>query len=137
MMPGWLRLLNGFLREPEYVDTSGLPPGLAEAVSTRNEGLVPELYDLRQTHTTIVMFEGIAAKLRSHYDHVHSYLWFSEQNIRNDVVLMTVASEVAIERHTGGVANYLFADGHVEAISADQIAQWCDEEFNFALPQQF
>ena len=129
--------MNGFLREPEYVDTSGLPPGLAEAVSTRNEGLVPDLNDLRETHSTIIMFEGIAVKLRSHYDHVHSYLWFSEQNIRNNVVLLTVASEVAIDRHTGGVANYLYADGHVAPISAEQIAQWCADGFDFARPRQF
>jgi len=34
------------------------------------------------------------------------------------------------------VANYLYADGHVEAISSAQIAEWCDDGVNFAVPPQ-
>jgi prepilin-type processing-associated H-X9-DG protein len=45
-----------------------------------------------------------------------------------------VKDEVAVDRHQGGVANYLYADGHVEMISAEQIAEWCDAAFNFAMP---
>jgi prepilin-type processing-associated H-X9-DG protein len=41
---------------------------------------------------------------------------------------------VAVDRHAGGVANYLYADGHVIAIPADQVAQWVDEGLNFARP---
>ena len=44
--------------------------------------------------------------------------------------------EVAVDRHHGGVANYLFADGHVEPIAAQQIAEWCDAGVNFAIPPQ-
>jgi prepilin-type processing-associated H-X9-DG protein len=36
--------------------------------------------------------------------------------------------------HTSGNANYLFADGHVEAIQAAQIKEWADSNVNFALP---
>ena len=54
----------------------------------------------------------------------------------NHAVWDEVQKEVAVTRHHGGVANYLYADAHVEAISADQIAEWCDASFNFAIPPQ-
>ena len=128
--------MNGYLREPEYLDVSGLPPALAKQVLSKSEGLVPDLYDLRQTHTTIVMFEGIAARLRIDYDHVHSYSWFNQTNIDNDRVEEVVKTEVAIDRHSGTSANYLYADGHVASIPAETIRKWCDEGFNFAIPVQ-
>jgi prepilin-type processing-associated H-X9-DG protein len=126
--------MNGYLREKEDLDTAGLPPALAAAVRARNEGLVPKLKHLAETHSTIVMFEGEAARLSVHHDHVHSYLWFSEENVRNDLVVGAVKSEVAIDRHTGEVANYLYADGHVAVIGAEQIVEWCQKGHNFALP---
>nr|WP_315851224.1 hypothetical protein [Adhaeretor mobilis] len=129
--------MNGYLREAENLDTSGLPPALAAEVQSRSEGLVADLYDLRVTHATIMMFEGNAARLRIDYDHVHSYRWFSEENLTNDLVTQAVQDEVTIERHTGGVANYLYADGHVTAIASSQILDWCNEGFNFALPPQY
>ena len=128
--------MNGYLREAEFLDTSHLPPAMAEEIRSRSEGLVPDLYDLRQTHTTIVMFEGIASKLDFDYDHVHSYSWFSESNLDNDRVARVVSAEVAIDRHTGEVANYLYADGHVDVIAAATILEWCEEGFNFAIPKQ-
>jgi prepilin-type processing-associated H-X9-DG protein len=47
-----------------------------------------------------------------------------------------VKKEVAVDRHQGTTANYLYADGHVTAIAAEQIGQWCDEGQNFAKPPQ-
>jgi prepilin-type processing-associated H-X9-DG protein len=41
---------------------------------------------------------------------------------------------VAVDRHAGDVANYLYADGHVSAIAASQIAEWVEGKFNFARP---
>ena len=128
--------MNGYLREAEYVDTAGLPAALAAEVSSRNDGLISDLYDLRQTHNTIVMFEGLAARLTVNYDHVHSYMWFTEQNIKDKLVLEAVQKEIIIDRHTGGAANYLYADGHVDTISAGQIIEWCEAGFNFARPPQ-
>lgn len=133
--------MNGYLREAHNLDLSGLPPPLVQAILASSDGLVDELYDLRETHSTIVLFEGIAARLSVHYDHVHSYAWFSEQNLDNRgsphfAVLNAVKSEVAIDRHQGSAANYLYADGHVTPIAADRIAQWCSEGFDFAKPRQ-
>lgn len=128
--------MNGYLRKPEQLDVSGLPPGLAREVLASTDGLVHEMYDLQQTHNTIVLFEGRAARLSMQYDHVHSYLWFSTYNIAHKLVHTAVSNEVAIDRHVGGVANYLYADGHVASIDSGQIIDWCNEGFDFAKPLQ-
>lgn len=132
--------LNGYLREPDDVDTTGMPPVLAAAIRKSNEDLISDFYDLRETHATLLLFEGIATKLALHYDHVHSYSWFSDVNLANRgaphfAVFEQVESEVAVDRHGGRVANYLYADGHVVAIAEQQIAEWCAEGVNFALPR--
>ncbi len=131
--------MNGYLREADDIDTTGLPPAVIAQVKSNEVGLVDKLYDLKSTHDTIVMFEGIATQLRLHYDHAHSYEWFTEQNLANNeppvlAVLKAVTKEVAIERHGGNQANYLYADGHVAPIPAEQIAEWCEGGFNFAQP---
>ncbi|MAT71896.1 MAG: hypothetical protein CMJ58_20525 [Planctomycetaceae bacterium] len=131
--------MNGYLREPDRIDTTGLPPNVVAAMQAQGDGMVAELWDLVQTHTTIMMFEGDAAQLGTNYDHVHSYLWFSEQNMaKRDApdyaILKDVAAEVAIGRHPGPVANYLYGDGHVDVIAASDIEQWCIEGTNFAKP---
>jgi prepilin-type processing-associated H-X9-DG protein len=46
-------------------------------------------------------------------------------------------TEVQINRH-GGSANYLYADGHVDLIGEDKIAEWINTgtvQTNFARPQ--
>jgi prepilin-type N-terminal cleavage/methylation domain-containing protein/prepilin-type processing-associated H-X9-DG protein len=131
--------MNGYLRKADLVDTSGMPPILVQEIKASNKDLVDELYDLRESHSTILMFEGRASRLIVHYDHVHSYSWFTATNLvhrgpPNFAVLKAVEEEVAIDRHPGGTANYLYADGHVDSISSEQIATWCSEGFNFALP---
>ena len=132
--------MNGYLREPSQIDAASLPPALAQQIQADADGLINELYDLASTHTTIVLFEGVAARLGVNYDHVHSYAWFSEEKLAlrgapSFEVLRAVQSEVAIGRHQGDVANYLYADGHVTAITAGQIAQWCEEGYDFAKPR--
>jgi prepilin-type processing-associated H-X9-DG protein/prepilin-type N-terminal cleavage/methylation domain-containing protein len=133
--------MNGYLRRAEAVDTNGLPAPVVAQILASTDGLVDELYDLRKTHATILLFEGIALQLRVHYDHVHSYAWFTEQNMVNrgpphSAVFKAVQREVAVDRHLGDSANYLFADGHVAVIASQQIASWCSEGFNFARPPQ-
>jgi prepilin-type processing-associated H-X9-DG protein len=99
------------------------------------------LYKLPQTHATIVLFEGVADALNLHVDHVESFKWFSDANLEHNAVperavWREVHSQVAVDRHHGTAANYLYADGHVESITADQIAEWCDQGFNFAKPPE-
>ncbi len=132
--------LNGYLRPPELVP-GGLPAPVAAAMEKENEGLVDSFDKLLQTHATIVMFEVLADAANLYIDHVHSYEWFSADNLQNNgpagrAVWTDVNREVAVDRHHGTTANYLYADGHVAAIAAEQIGQWCDEGTNFAIPPQ-
>ena len=114
--------LNGYLREPEEVPPS-LPPPVAEAFVRQQDGLVGNLFDLLETHRTMVLLEGQAMQLGVNFDHVHSYAWFSEQNRRNNeserAIYRAVQAEVAVDRHAEG-ANYLYADGHVGFVN-DQV----------------
>ena len=99
---------------------------------------IHNMYDLPATHKTIVAFE---AGTDVHLDHAESHEWFSEENLsRNEppgrAVWNRVRTEIAVDRHQGTVANYLYADGHVSAVAAEQIERWCDEGVNFALPAE-
>lgn len=131
--------LNGYLRDADPTNTAGLPPILAAAITAANKDLANKLDKVQQTHSSIVLFEGIASKLAVHYDHVHCYSWFSDVNLAlkgapNYAVYKDVSDEVAIDRHPGKSANYLYADGHVDSISSEQIFTWCAEGYNFAIP---
>lgn len=96
-------------------------------------GAAKKLRQVKSTSKTLAMFEGTE---NVHLDHIHSYDWFSENNINNGRVFDAVASEVAVDRHHRSTANYLYLDGHIESISSEQIAAWCRKPFNFAKPQE-
>jgi prepilin-type N-terminal cleavage/methylation domain-containing protein/prepilin-type processing-associated H-X9-DG protein len=133
--------MNGYLREANNVRPDNIPPVLWNAIKAADKDLADTMNDLLETHTTIVMFEGVASKLVQDYDHVHCYSWFSEANLANRgaphfLVFNAVKIEVTVDRHPGKTANYLYADGHVDSISEEQIAAWCSEGYNFALPRK-
>jgi prepilin-type N-terminal cleavage/methylation domain-containing protein/prepilin-type processing-associated H-X9-DG protein len=123
--------------ESSYVFNSYLTipsdPDPAKDESIRN------LYDLPETQRTIMLFEATEVA-RFTFDHVDAHYWFGEENLKynaeRQAVWKNVERDVAVTRHLGEVANYLYADGHVGVIAASQIAEWCAEEFNFARPPQ-
>jgi prepilin-type N-terminal cleavage/methylation domain-containing protein/prepilin-type processing-associated H-X9-DG protein len=132
--------MNGYLREPEPIP-AGAPAAVANLIARRNEGLVDSFDKLPATHATIVLFEAVTSALNASVDHVEAFSWFSSANLQHNgpaeaAVWNAVRAEVAVDRHSASVANYLYADGHVAAIPADQIAQWCAEGANFAAPPQ-
>ncbi len=147
--PGMLRAdtsyaMNGYLRYPDRI-AAGAPPAIAKAIRQRQEGMVGSLYDLAATHQTLMMLESIAADgaagVFARADHTHSEMWFVDAELldegeRREQVYGAVTEEVAVDRHPGRVANYLYADAHVEVISSETIAAWCAENFNFAKPPQ-
>lgn len=133
--------MNGYLRSADSVKLSGLPPSVAAAIKAADKELADTMSDLLETHSTILLFEGDAFQLSRHYDHVHCYSWFSAANLANRgaphfAVYKEVEKEVTLDRHPGSTANYLYADGHVDSISSEQIATWCSEGFNFAAPRK-
>ena len=124
--PGTSYAFNGYLTKPpppkttlggDFVDS---PPGYAENFN-----------NIAETHRTIMLFEANQLYLSGTFDHVDSQYWFRETNVldkdNKGLVWLEVQSQVAVTRHQGDVANYLYADGHVEAISAEDIAAWCKE----------
>jgi prepilin-type processing-associated H-X9-DG protein len=117
--------LNGYLRKPTQTEELVYPETVPDFVSV--------LYDLPQTHDTLVMFEAGGA-VNVQFDHIHSPEWFTDAFPTAEKRWEQIEREVAVDRHTGDVANYLYADGHVRAIPASQISQWAAEGHNFARP---
>jgi len=133
--------LNGYLSRKDKPPV-GAPPPVIAAHNAEQYGKVDNFDRLQETHKTLLTVEASEFSLAVHYDHVHSYEWFSEENLAANgpgqrEVWKTVTAELVVDRHQGNTANYLYADGHVEAISAVQIGKWCDEGFNFAIPPEF
>ena len=140
--------MNGYLRDrsPKPV---GAPPPVITAWAAENEGVVDSFGKLLSTHDTILVIEATTYAVVNNYDHAHTYNWFSRANLANNAppqraVWRAVAGdpaegvpcELAVGRHQGSVANYLYADGSVRAIAAEQVAEWCDAGFNFVIPPQ-
>ncbi len=68
-------------------------------------------------------------------DHVHSFNWFTTSNINAGLVFTAIGNEIAVDRH-GEATHLLYADGHVQLVSSQQIERWASEPFNFAKPPQ-
>lgn len=138
--------MNGYLRN-RSPKPAGAPPPVLAAWAADNDGVVNNFNKLLSTHETILVIEATTYAVVNNYDHAHTYEWFSPANLANNTpsqraVWKAVAGnaaegvlgELAVDRHQGSVANYLYADGSVRVITADQIAQWCDDGFNFVIP---
>jgi prepilin-type N-terminal cleavage/methylation domain-containing protein/prepilin-type processing-associated H-X9-DG protein len=90
-------------------------------------------FELSEIPDLVAMQTGNPADMDTYEDHVHSFDWFQNSLIKKGQVYSTISNEVAVERHSG-TAHYLYADGHVELISSQQIQEWATQPFNFALP---
>ena len=60
--------------------------------------------------------------------------WFKPPIVNTGKTIEHVRDFIAIDRHWGSTANYLFLDGHVAAIPATAIEGWAQEGHNFLLP---
>jgi len=104
---------------------------------------ITNLYDMKETSKTLVAFE---AADDVHLEHTHAHHWFSSYNTRRNGpdsrnVYHAIAGEVAVDRHIGETANYLYADAHVETTAAETILEWTitPDEYdphNFVRPPQ-
>lgn len=122
-------VMNGYLRRATATEREVYPEIVDDFVS--------DLYDLPETSNTIVMFEAAdTGAVEYQFDHVEAYNWFAEDKPTAEARLRAIRFEVAIDRHSHTAANYLYADGHVATIAAEQIATWAEASHNFARPPQ-
>ena len=132
--------LTAFPQGTSYVLNEYLNPG---------EDAVLTIQHTPATSQTITVFT--ASDLLGtgwHDDHAHCRSWF--RTPPDGYTWVRIVQGIQPDRfggarsdldpdpshHIVGYSNYLFADGHVEAIPALQIKQWADENFNFARPPQ-
>jgi prepilin-type processing-associated H-X9-DG protein len=110
-------VMNGYLTDP------GLP------------GVILNFNRLQAKSKTMTVFEiADAAAVDPSSDHVHSYEWFVNSNIKAGRVWDTINYDITTTRHSEA-ANYLFADCHVELIDSLTVAQWVAQVNNFAKPK--
>lgn len=124
---------------------------LNEYICVSGEDQGTNMYHLPATSRTITVFPISDRKTISVFnDHTHSRDWFSGssattyQRVINDIstdrfggpATLTVEEFTAIPANsrTSGLSHYLFADGHVEPISAAEILRRCEANENFARP---
>jgi prepilin-type N-terminal cleavage/methylation domain-containing protein/prepilin-type processing-associated H-X9-DG protein len=104
-------------------------------LTTETDESALNLRQVEATHRTMLAFEiADAIAPEAKYEHCHSTEWFSEGNYNEGLVLWRIQQEIQLDRHFK-TANYLFLDGHVETIPAEQIEQWVDEKYDFAHPR--
>lgn len=90
----------------------------------------------KSTTTTLEYYEYAGGPF-SHLDPNNVYEWFLPENVRSGRTLEHIRELIAIDRHVGSTANYLFLDGHVATVPADTIETWAREGHNFFLPGNF
>ncbi len=110
--------------------------------SEKASGGVRNINKLLATSRTIVAMEGAEKEDENHdpivdpkYEHAHAALWFSKLNINKGWVRDAVYADIKPDRHFQS-SYYLYADGHVDSISAAQVDEWIDAKFDFCKPEQ-
>jgi prepilin-type N-terminal cleavage/methylation domain-containing protein/prepilin-type processing-associated H-X9-DG protein len=133
----------------ERLDEKGTSYILNEYICEPVPGAIVHLPRLPATSRTFVVFTasddlGYATT----EDHTHSANWFRPiSGDTNELRWRRICRDIQpdrfggragepAERRLAGVSNYLYADGHVEALPATQIRQWSDDRFNFARPPE-
>ena len=101
---------------------------------------LPKLDQLRNPTETILLFEVADEYGPSIFsDHTHSRSWLRSgwEGVIADVQTDRHRTGASNPDRTGGQANYLFVDGHVESISALEIKRQIDAGINVAQPPEF
>ncbi len=113
-------------------------------ISEPGPDCIHNLNKLDATSRTMIVFEAanppygdwehVEDDAKNFYDHVHATEWFRALNVQLGIVGTMIERDIQLDRHAG-TAHYLYADGHVDAISASQIYEWIGQNFNFAKPE--
>ncbi len=110
-------------------------------ISEPGPDCIHNLNKLDATSRTMIVFEAanppygdserVEDDAKNFYDHVHATDWFRALNVQLGIVGTMIERDIQLDRHAG-TAHYLYADGHVDAISASQIYEWIGQNFDFA-----
>ena len=133
-------------RGREKLDNQGTSYILNEYICSPGPDAATNINFLQSTSRTILVFTASDSRGTAiTEDHTHSRNWFRNPT---SATWNRIVSDIQPDRFSGpprgspaskravGYANYLFADGHVETIPAQQINTWADERKNFALPSR-
>jgi prepilin-type processing-associated H-X9-DG protein len=93
------------------------------------KNLAPRNEKQLQYSKTIIYFESAIGMTKSTVDPTN---WFDERKTP-DEIWTELRATIATKRHTGDVANYLYADGHVVAIPESHIRSWVENRTPFVL----
>jgi len=117
-------------------------------------GVVRNLNKLRATSKTIVMFEGMDGRnfkppkdphqynaatdeyiyASKKLDHTHSTQWFSDLNKALGSIDQAVKNDIQPDRHFNA-SHWLYADGHVDVVTAEAVNEWIAAGIDFARPE--
>ncbi|MBX3426933.1 MAG: DUF1559 domain-containing protein [Pirellulales bacterium] len=101
-------------------------------LTTTGPGAVRFLRQVAATSRTVATMElADALPAEPLYEHTHSTEWFAPLNVLDGVVLQEISREVQLDRHHRA-SHFLYLDGHVTLVPADQVAAWAAEGFDFA-----
>jgi prepilin-type N-terminal cleavage/methylation domain-containing protein/prepilin-type processing-associated H-X9-DG protein len=103
----------------------------------------PNLHQLRSPVSTMVVFTSADAfAMTVQGDHTHSRGWFNADKANDR--WSTVLQDIQPDRfrlggygpqHLKGSSNYLYADTHVDVLSARRVYQFVEDDFDFAKPR--
>lgn len=151
----WVYTLGKYLEDIDQVRICPADPQAADRLGEKgtsyvlNEytcisgpGAALNLFKMPAKSRSIVVFTSSDERgVATTEDHTHSRNWFRVKSgawdrICADIQPNRFGSRPGLprEQRTAGSANYLYADGHVEAIAASQVRQWADDGTDFALP---
>ncbi|HEX4412621.1 MAG TPA: type II secretion system protein [Lacipirellulaceae bacterium] len=113
---------------------------ISDYISEPGDNCIHNLNKLAATSKTMIVFEASDPKYdegdhiqddaKNFYDHVHATDWF-----HSGITQQLIEHDIKLDRHLTA-SNYLYADGHVDAISAAQIYDWIAQNFDFAQPER-
>lgn len=112
--------------------TSVPAPAGATGLYARDYRKLSSLRRPADTHTVFVVSDD--KPFDAHTDHTHSRSWLQGWDHVVEDIQPDRHSSPQAEDHSTGMANYLYADGHVSAVQAHELKGKIDAGENFALP---
>ncbi len=134
-----IRICPADPRGDQKLTSNGTSYTLNEYVVVPGPDAQLSLHRMPATSRTIIVFTlSDRAGPTVFSDHTHSRDWFRQPTgVWNRILADIQPGRFGAPSdgdQTVGVANYLYADGHVEAHPAAQIKEWADAGFDFAKP---